>query len=128
VKDPDFVGYWCLVIHRLDPAAHPPGPSQEPWRILRWRSRNLAYREDWGGGVTLTQMRIPGGTFLIGAQEGEGPRELDLDSEYCRRLRIPTGKNYCLPSDAPWDYACRPDHFILLTTPHLPAKLRNSGT
>ena len=47
---------------------------------------------------------------------------------FCPRLRIRAGKNDCLPSEAPWDYACRPDHFILLTPPHLPAKLRNSGT
>jgi formylglycine-generating enzyme required for sulfatase activity len=137
------------------------------------------YREDLGGGVTLTMLKIPAGSFLMGSPkdeperlEREGPQHevqlqefflsqtpitqaqwravalwqrrehedgelwpevLDADPvaslddaerfageqrpvvnvswhdamAFCQRLRLRTGKNYTLPSEAQWEYACR---------------------
>jgi formylglycine-generating enzyme required for sulfatase activity len=151
----------------------------EPWRILLWRSRHLAHREQLAEEVALTMLRMPAGSFLMGAPETEAdsrdnerpvhrvtlaefllaqtpitqaqwravaqwqrpepdgaeewPETLDPDpvmkmaeSErlrgdqrpvvnvswrdalaFCQRLRLRTGKNYTLPSEAQWEYACR---------------------
>jgi formylglycine-generating enzyme required for sulfatase activity len=43
----------------------------EPWRILRWRSRNLGHRQRLAEGLALTMLRIPAGSFLMGAPETE---------------------------------------------------------
>ena len=56
------------------PAAASTAPT-EPWRLIRWRIRQLAYRELLAPGVELTLMRIPAGSFLMGAaEEEEGSR------------------------------------------------------
>jgi formylglycine-generating enzyme required for sulfatase activity len=52
------------------PAAASTAPA-EPWRLIRWRIRQLAYRELLAPGVELTLMRIPAGSFLMGAAEEE---------------------------------------------------------
>jgi formylglycine-generating enzyme required for sulfatase activity len=161
----------------------------EAWRILRWRSRHWAHREPLAQGVALTMLRIPAGSFEMGAPETEAesseqerpvhrvrlgefllgqtpitqaqwravaawqrqehedakrwPEEpLDPDpvaklddaerflgeqrpvlnvswmqaEVFCGRLALRTGKNYTLPSEAQWEYACRagtttPFHF-----------------
>ena len=47
-------------------SASPPPPQAVPaesWRILRWRSRHLAHREQLAKGVALTMLRIPAGSF-----------------------------------------------------------------
>jgi formylglycine-generating enzyme required for sulfatase activity len=151
----------------------------EAWRIMRWRSRHWAHREKLAEGVALTMLRIPAGSFEMGAPETEAestererpvhrvtlgefllgqtpitqaqwravaawkrlgnepvdrwPESLDADpvakltdperfrgdlrpvvnvswfdaQAFCQRLAMRTGKNYALPSEAQWEYACR---------------------
>jgi len=151
----------------------------EAWRIMRWRSRHWAHREPLTEGVALTMLRIPAGSFEMGAPETEAessdqerpvhrvtlgefllgqtpitqaqwravaqwqrlehedaelwPEYLDPDPvakldnadrflgeerpvvnvswrdamAFCQRLRLQTSKNYILPSEAQWEYACR---------------------
>ncbi|MEB3242428.1 MAG: formylglycine-generating enzyme family protein [Cyanobacteriota bacterium] len=61
-----------------NPAAAAGASTAEPWQILRWQTRQLAYRETLAKGVELTLLRIPAGRFWIGAPEGE---EGSLESE-----------------------------------------------
>jgi formylglycine-generating enzyme required for sulfatase activity len=43
----------------------------EAWRIMRWRSRHWAHREPLAEGVALTMLRIPAGSFEMGAPQTE---------------------------------------------------------
>jgi formylglycine-generating enzyme required for sulfatase activity len=154
----------------------------EAWRIMRWRSRQWAHREPLTAdaeGVALIMLRIPAGSFEMGAPQTEAvsknkerpvhrvtlsefllgqtpitqdqwrevaawerlgnepvdrwPESLDADpiakltdperfrgeqrpvvnvswfdaQAFCQRLALRTGKNYTLPSEAQWEYACR---------------------
>jgi formylglycine-generating enzyme required for sulfatase activity len=161
------------------PGAPQRAAASEPWRIFRWRSRIWAHQEPLAEGVALTMVRIPAGSFAMGAPETEAgssdserplhrvtlrefllaqtpitqaqwravaewekpgnvaatewPEALDSDpvarledperfrgeqrpvvnvswmeaKAFCERLRLRTGKNYALPSEAQWEYACR---------------------
>jgi len=43
----------------------------EAWQIMRWRSRHWAHREPLAEGVALTMLRIPAGSFEMGAPQTE---------------------------------------------------------
>ncbi|MEH2049844.1 SUMF1/EgtB/PvdO family nonheme iron enzyme [Nostoc sp.] len=53
------------------------------------RSNNEAkyFVENLGNGVTLEMVQIPGGTFMIGSQEGEANREKDESPQY--EVKVP---------------------------------------
>jgi formylglycine-generating enzyme required for sulfatase activity len=53
------------------PRATQPKQPAEAWRIMRWRSRHWAHREQLAEGVALTMLRIPAGSFEMGAPETE---------------------------------------------------------
>jgi formylglycine-generating enzyme required for sulfatase activity len=53
------------------PGAPQRAATSEPWRILRWRSRIWAHQEPLAEGVALTMVRIPAGSFAMGAPETE---------------------------------------------------------
>jgi formylglycine-generating enzyme required for sulfatase activity len=53
------------------PGATQRAAASEPWRILRWRSRIWAHQEPLAEGVALTMVRIPAGSFAMGAPETE---------------------------------------------------------
>ncbi len=143
--------------------------------INHHRQQNQYFTEDLGNGILLEMVKIPGGTFTMGAPETEkassdserpqhqvtvptffmgkypitqaqwkavatldrfnrdlkpAPSKIKGDSnnhpveqvswydavEFCARLSNHTGREYRLPSEAEWEYACRagtttPFHF-----------------
>ncbi|MEM9567028.1 MAG: formylglycine-generating enzyme family protein [Cyanobacteria bacterium P01_E01_bin.34] len=78
--------------------------------------------------VTQAQWRVVAGYELVESDLELNPSRFNGDNrpveqvswdeaqEFCRRLSLKSGKEYCLPSEAQWEYACRagtetPFHF-----------------
>jgi eukaryotic-like serine/threonine-protein kinase len=123
--------------------------------ISRPKGTAIIYQEDLGNGVTLSMVKIPAGSFMMGSPDsekfrvenespqhqvtlkefyigqteitqrqyqaimGENPSKFKANNhpvervdwnqakEFCRKLSLKTGKNYTLPSESQWEYACR---------------------
>ena len=89
-------------------------------RIVRRETGKVQYfAEDLGNGIKLDMVAIPGGTFLMGTDRWQRPVEgvsWEDAKEFCARLSKKTGREYRLPTEAEWEYACRagtdtPFHF-----------------
>jgi formylglycine-generating enzyme required for sulfatase activity len=123
--------------------------------VARPKGTAQIYKEELGNGISLTMMKIPAGSYMmgslsneVGSQAEEKPQhkvnlksfylgqtevtqaqyqaimgtnpskfkgaELPVEQvswlnaqEFCEKLSQKTGKNYSLPSESQWEYACR---------------------
>jgi formylglycine-generating enzyme required for sulfatase activity len=76
--------------------------TQAQWRtVARWEPKEG--EKPWGMELDPDPSRFKGANRPVENVDWGQARE------FCRRLRQRTGKNYHLPSEARWEYACRAD-------------------
>ena len=76
--------------------------TQAQWRaVAKWEPKEG--EKPWGMDLDPDPSRFKGANRPVENVDWAQARE------FCRRLRHRTGKNYHLPSEARWEYACRAD-------------------